>query len=130
MKETAPSRINAKVVLCKCPKNKRVYGMRIEQQGNDWVRTWAFKVDEERAKHEGFDTESTRGTMRPTPDYPGCPYCGGMGLAQCSCGKVFCWSGGGGTETHSEMKRATCPWCGQSGEYFVTEKINLQGGDL
>jgi hypothetical protein len=120
MKETPPKRIKAKVVLCKCPRNKRLYGMRVEERGGDWVRTWSFKVDETAAKREGFDTETTRGTMHPTPDYPGCPYCGGMTLNQCTCGKIFC----------GKMGEATCPWCGATGIYSQVDKLSVQGGDL
>ncbi|MDR1149041.1 MAG: hypothetical protein LBK66_10460 [Spirochaetaceae bacterium] len=120
MKEKQSNRINAKVVLCKCPKNKRVYGMRLEEQGGDWVRTWAFKLDEAAAKREGFDTETTRGTMRPTLDYPGCPYCGGTSLNQCKCGKIFCGKAG----------EATCPWCGTTSTYSPVDRLSVQGGGL
>ncbi|MDR0749788.1 MAG: hypothetical protein LBF62_09490 [Tannerellaceae bacterium] len=60
--------------------------------------------------------------MWPTPEYPGCPYCGSYNLAQCACGKVFCNSG--------ESSHKTCPWCGQTGEYHKVDKINIQGGSL
>jgi hypothetical protein len=128
MKETHEKRLNAKVVLCKCPKNhdgekaSRLFGMRIEEQNRDWIRTWAFKIDAEKAHREGFDDEVTRGTMQPSSDYPGCPYCGTMGIAQCECGKIFCATTGKTT--------LTCPWCGQTGEYHSVDKINVQGGDL
>jgi hypothetical protein len=110
----------AKVVLAKCSKSKGVFGMRIEERQHDWVRTWAFKIDEGKAKREGFDTERTSGTMQPAPEYPGCPYCGEVAMAQCSCGEVFCWSGEGST--------ATCPWCEKTGEYHTVETLHLQGG--
>jgi hypothetical protein len=115
-------KIEANVVLCKCPKTRDVFGMRLEKRGGDWLRTWAFKVDEQRARREGFDTETTSGTMTPTPEYRGCPYCGTTGLAQCPCGKVFCWSG--------ETRRLTCPWCGQTGDYQDAERLDVQGGGM
>jgi hypothetical protein len=113
-------KVKAKVVLCKCPKTKGVFGMRLEERGGDWVRTWAFKIDEAQARREGFNNEATRGTMTPTPEYPGCPYCGLKPLIQCGCGKVFCWNGHG--------SKATCPWCGRTGKLGYAEEINVQGG--
>jgi len=72
MKETTKKHVNAKVVLCKCSQKhggespSNLFGIRIEEQDGDWVRTWAFKIDEDRAKREGFDETQTRGTMHPS----------------------------------------------------------------
>jgi hypothetical protein len=120
MKETP--KIKANVTLCKCPSSKNIFGIRIEERGNDWVRTWAFKINESKAKREGFDNTKMIGTMQPTSEYPGCPYCGAVDIALCSCGKIFCWSG--------ETDRATCPWCGQRGDYHTVDSINFEGGGL
>jgi hypothetical protein len=114
--------MNANVVLCKCPHSKGIFGIRIEQQETDWVRTWAFKINEAKAKKEGFEKTKTTGSMTPTPEYPGCPYCGSMNLAQCSCGKLFCWS--------SESTKAVCPWCGQTAEYQTVKTIDVEGRGL
>jgi hypothetical protein len=112
---------NAKVVLCKCPETKKTFGIRIEERGTDWVRTWAFKIDEDKAKREGFDTTKSSGTMHSLEEYPGCPYCGTYSLAQCSCGRIFCWS-------KKTTGQTICPWCGQTGEYRTAEKLDVQGG--
>ncbi|MDR1895297.1 MAG: hypothetical protein LBR10_00720 [Prevotellaceae bacterium] len=128
MKEKFRKRLNAKVVLCKCPnhhkdeKDSRLFGIRIEEQDSDWIRTWAFKTDLEKAHREGFDSEVTSGAMQPSSDYPGCPYCGTMNIAQCICGNIFCGTPGKTT--------LTCPWCGQTGEYQNVSKINVRGGNL
>jgi hypothetical protein len=112
--------LNAKVIMAKCPKNQKYFGMRIEQRGNDWVRTWAFSIDEQKAKHEGYDSNKVTGSMNTVDDYRGCPHCGSMGFVQCSCGKISCWS--------SEVSRFTCPWCGQSGEVTAAESFDVSGG--
>jgi hypothetical protein len=112
--------LNATVVLGKCPKTKQLYGMRVEQRGKDWVRTWAFPVDEQKAKHEGFEANKVTGSMNAVDDYPGCPHCGTSGFVLCSCGKISCWS--------NEETKFTCPWCGQSGEVTAAESFDVKGG--
>jgi hypothetical protein len=134
MKETG-SPIHAKVVLCRCSearKEANLFGLRIEERGGDWLRTWAFKVDEGKAKREGFDTERTTGSINPADNYPGCPYCSGMAIAQCGCGKLFCIHGEltRDEQTGQTVMKATCPWCGQQGIFFVTDKLNVQGGGM
>jgi hypothetical protein len=114
--------MKAKVVLGKCPRSKGLYGMRIEERNNDWIRTWAFKITESKARNEGYESEKISGSMQPTPEYPGCPYCGSMTVAPCRCGKLFCfpeWNGVSGT--------AVCPWCGRKGEFIAAEKIVVEG---
>ena len=124
------SKIQAKVILAKCSsalsKSDNLFGMRIQKFGSDWKRTWAFKIDAERAHNEGYDKEKTNGTFEPTPEYPGCPYCHSSSLAQCSCGKSFCY------KTESKIKSSvitlTCPWCGQTSTYQMVDRLDLQGG--
>jgi transcription elongation factor Elf1 len=96
--------------------------MRIEERNNDWVRTWAFKISEQKAKHEGYESTKKTGSMKPTNEYPGCPYCGSMDIAQCSCDRLFCW--------HSETSLAVCPWCGQKDEYHTVKSIEVEGNGL
>jgi hypothetical protein len=129
MKEN-PSKENqgreAKVVLCRCPRtdaretSARTFGARIEKLRGDWLRTWAFKIDDDAARREGFDKVTVRGTLTPTGNYPGCPYCGTSNVAQCPCGRLFCWTGEGGL--------LTCPWCGLKGEYSSVETLNVRSG--
>lgn len=128
--EKSISKIQAKVILAKCPyaysKSDNLFGMRIQKFGLDWKRTWAFKIDAERAHNEGYDKERSHGTFDPTAEYPGCPYCKTINLAQCACGKSFCFKTEG--ESCSRMMRLTCPWCGHAGEYNAVETLDLQGG--
>ncbi|WP_288303566.1 hypothetical protein [uncultured Treponema sp.] len=74
------NKMQAKVILGRCPyapsKSENLFGMRIQKMGSDWVRTWAFKIDSERAHNEGYDRETTQGSFVPASEYPGCPYCG------------------------------------------------------
>jgi len=113
--------LTATVVLARCTKSKKLYGMRVEKRGNDWVRTWAFPIDEQKAKHEGFEANKVSGSMNAVDDYPGCPYCGQSGFVQCGgCDKISCWS--------NESNKFTCPWCGNSGEVQKAENFNVKGG--
>jgi DNA-directed RNA polymerase subunit RPC12/RpoP len=117
--------MNAKIAVCKCPSNMRIFGIRLEEREGDWVRTWAFKIDEEKSKREGFDETILTGTLNPVDEYPGCPYCGAMPFAQCSCGKIFCakdWTG--------KTMNLTCPWCGQTALYTPVDKTHIKGGGL
>jgi len=122
--------MKASVTLAKCPRSKGLYGMRIEEVENDWVRTWAFKISEQKAKHEGYEETKKTGSLRPLPEYPGCPYCGSMIVAQCNCGKLFCWRGEYKANA-SSVGRAVCPWCGQEGEYnTLNPTIEVEGKGL
>jgi hypothetical protein len=96
--------------------------MRTEKRGNDWVRTWAFPIDEHNAKNEGFAANKVSGSMNSVDDYPGCPHCKANGFVHCNCGKISCWSG------NSESKKHTCPWCGESYEVNIAENFDLKGG--
>jgi len=114
--------MNAKVVLCKCPQTKGLYGVRIEERNNDWLRTWAFKISEKKAKNEKYENSKISGSLHSISEYPGCPYCSGMGIAQCSCGKLFCW--------RSEVNSAVCPWCEQKSDYRTVNSIEFDGSGL
>lgn len=53
--------------------------------------TWAFSIDERRAKNEGFDKAIVNVDCCATEEYPGCPTCETIGYVQCvSCGKLTC----------------------------------------
>ena len=125
-----PVKIQAKVILAKCPyaysKSNNLFGMRIQKFGSDWKRTWSFKIDIERAHSEGYDKECSRGAFAPTAEYPGCPYCGTANLALCACGKSFCFKAE--VERMGKITQLTCPWCGQIGEYHDTEVLELSSG--
>lgn len=123
------NKMQAKVILGRCPyapsKSDNLFGMRIQKMGSDWVRTWAFKIDSERAHNEGYDRETIQGSFVPASEYPGCPYCGSDNLALCTCGKTFCFKQ---PEFQTKTIRLTCPWCGQVGMYNAAETLQVQGG--
>ena len=110
----------ANVILAKCSVHSGTFGIRVEKRENDWVSTWAFPIDESRAKREGFDKTKVTGSFRAVEGYPGCPYCGTAALVQCGCGKMFCYKESG-TSAKSERKAENslrCPWCN-----LVTKEI-------
>ena len=125
-----PSKIQARVILAKCPYAKggggNLFGMRIQKFGSEWKRTWAFKIDAAKARHEGYDTE-TASVSGDTEEYPGCPYCGTMGLVSCSCGGCFCDKTEVKKSNHKKYK-VTCPWCGETNEVVFVDALNLRGG--
>jgi transcription elongation factor Elf1 len=114
--------LNAKVIMARCSKNQKCFGIRIEQRENDWVRTWAFPIDEQKAKHEGYDANKVTGSMNAVDNYPGCPHCGSSGFVQCSCGKIGCWIGAEGTTKY------TCPWCKKESEVQIADRFDVSGG--
>jgi transcription elongation factor Elf1 len=83
------------------------------------VRTWAFPINDRKAKHEGFDANTVTGSMDSDDEYPGCPHCGSMGFVQCGCGKIGCNDG---------SDYYTCPWCGDSGELESADSFDVSGG--
>jgi hypothetical protein len=116
--------LNATVVLARCSKTKNCFGIRVEQRGKEWVRTWAFPIDERKAKREGFDANKVNLSGQDDA-YPGCPYCKDRGFAKCSCDKIGCL---GGLQKKGELMEYPCPWCGQTGKMEFAESINVSGG--
>ncbi|MDR1604411.1 MAG: hypothetical protein LBS10_06430 [Gracilibacteraceae bacterium] len=117
----------ASVILAKCSVHNRTFGIRVEKRGNDWVSTWAFPIDESKAKREGFDKTKITVSFVPADDYPGCPYCGSNDLIQCGCGRIICRREGMTFGNHSFR----CPWCGvviqeiQEAESFTVKTNNF-----
>lgn len=117
--------MEASVILAKCPnRGGRLFGMRIQKmQDGDWWRTWAFPIDEQRAKGEGYDVREARGSLNALASYPGCPYCKARGFVQCGrCHKIICWN---------NEEQMTCPWCGNHMASIVTaDSFDVSGGDV
>ena len=113
----------AHIVLARCPQcNRRLYGIRVEKQPDHWALTWAFPIDESKAKSEGYDETVLNGTFHPSPDYNGCPFCGTKTFLHCPlCSKSTCYHG----ESY-----ATCAWCGLSGETKTQNNMSLKGGSM
>ncbi len=117
--------MEAVVILEKCSKNRRAFGVRTQKmEDGDWWRTWAFPIDENRARSEGYDLTPIQGNLYRLEEYPGCPYCGAYNFVQCGrCHKISCWNG---------EKALTCPWCENHMTNIITatDKFELSGGDL
>lgn len=116
--------MEATVILQRCGKSGRTFGVRCEKmQDGEWHRTWAFPIDENRARHEGYDKTEIKSHLPATDDYPGCPYCGCQGaFYDYNCGKISCYYG---------EKVFTCPWCSNTyNAVTTTEKMSLSGGDV
>jgi hypothetical protein len=47
--------LNAKIILSRCSGTGNLFGVQVEQREGLWFRTWAFIIDEKRAKNEKFD---------------------------------------------------------------------------
>jgi hypothetical protein len=114
--------INAQVVLSRCQKSGKLYGIRVEERNGDWVQTWAFKIDENKAKHEKFDSNRITGSMKEDPGFPGCPYCGKRAFFVCSCGKLNCHPGERGEDS------GDCRWCGKTVSLKTAESFDIDGG--
>ena len=100
--------LNAKIIIARCAKTKQAFGIRVEERENDWIRTWAFPIDEKKASKEGFDTNTISGTLQTDPEYPGCPFCGSEAFIVCSCGKIGC---NGDLEYKGVSAYYKCPFC-------------------
>lgn len=119
--------LEATVVLSKCSKTKKVYGIRMEHKKDRvWHCTWAFPVSQAIAKEEGYGTTKISGHVQLDPEYPGCPYCNATGWVSCgACGKLTCWNG--------RTRHFTCAWCGNTGELSSgggSSRFDLTGGEF
>jgi predicted RNA-binding Zn-ribbon protein involved in translation (DUF1610 family) len=103
--------LNAKVILSRCSKTNKCFGIRVEQRGRDWVQTWAFPIDERKAKREGYGDTGTVTLSGEGDNYPGCPHCGSESIAQCVCKKTGCDYS---AHFNGDIGNYTCPWCGNT----------------
>ncbi len=96
----------AVIVLCKCAKRYKTFGIRAEKTGRDhWDFTWAFPIKDETAHREGYDRTTVGGDIDFTEEYPGCPYCGNYGFVLCPrCNKISCG--------YESDRIQPCEWCG------------------
>ena len=116
--------MEAAILLAKCSSNKKMFGIRIEKNAyeDSWVETWAFPIDERRAKAEGYTGTQIDAGLFTGESYPGCPYCGSNGLVFCDlCHKPTCWKG---------EKKLTCQWCGNLMDNISpAERFQFSTGD-
>ena len=119
--------LNAKVVMSKCSRVKRAFGIRIEQRGRVWIGTWAFPLDERKAAREGFSAKGSASLSAFDDGYPGCPHCKDGSITQCACGKTSC---GGGSFNRGNHTVQPCPWCGETLQVNFVDEIDVSGGSL
>ena len=114
--------MDAKVLIFRCTRGKQPYGVRVQRmEDGDWWRTWAFKINFQVARDEGYDRNQIQGNLYATDEFPGCPHCGTHGFVQCGvCKKVTCWT---------DETRMECSWCGVMMEGIVaaTDKFTVTG---
>ncbi len=107
-------------IMAVCPEAKKYYGVTVDfLRRGAYKFVWAFKIDKEKAKREGYDAQHVHGSVELDAQYPGCPYCKSKQFLFCSCGAVMCWHG---------QKVVTCPSCGQTGEVSSVSSVDLHGG--
>lgn len=113
---------NVVIVVGRCCRQRLLYGMRLERQGDrQWMATWAFPLQERTATREHYDQTRIEGSFAILPTYPGCPHCQSRSFFRCgSCQRVSCWDG--------ERRSVTCPWCSVSGELSSGAIQSLEAG--
>ena len=111
-------------VMAVCPEAKKYYGITVDYlRKNAYKFVWAFKIDKDKAKREGYASQRVHGSVELDAEYPGCPYCRTKDFVVCNCGKLNCHNGNG---THF-----TCNWCGLSGTLGSYDGAGFgSGGDI
>ncbi len=113
---------NATIVMAVCQRSKKPFAIRAEKIQKDWHFTWAFSIDEKRAKREGYDSTTIKGNIVLDNEYPGCPHCKNSYFVVCgNCNKIGCYNGKDSTYK--------CPECDNKGELTYTDEFdNIKGG--
>lgn len=107
-------------IMATCPKQNKHYGITVDYlRPNAFKFVWAFKIDRDKAKREGYDSRQVQGSIDLDSEYPGCPYCKSRQNVFCSCGAVLCWNG---------ESVINCPVCGQRGEVSMVDSVSMRGG--
>ena len=101
-------RKTARIVLSRCMKTGRDFGIRFEKSGSGmWIATWSFKIPASQKGKSEYNGkgDTLSGELKFPENYPGCPHCkGGVTVLCPGCGKLFC---------HDIEKgiNSKCPWC-------------------
>lgn len=105
--------------MAMCPQHRGLFGITVDEIcHNQYSFVWSFKLDERRAKSEGFEQQSVNGSVVMEPDFPGCPYCGAKTFVFCGkCGAISCYDG------HGTSK---CPKCGFVSRVEVADSFNIK----
>lgn len=118
-------KVVATVILSKCCKTHKTYGIRTEKKDDGkWHLTWSFKIDDEKAKKEGYQNTKVFGDIIVDETYHGCPYCGTMlGTICIKCGMLTCRG--------EHDTKFSCGWCGTKGELGeLPDEFELKGGEM
>ena len=111
------------VVMATCQQTKRLFGITVQKEGKNYVFAWAFKMNAETAKREGFERNKVSGNIFMAKEYPGCPHCGALSWFQCGvCSHFVCMP--------YDQEVVRCPECGNQGEVVIADSFDLNGGDL
>ena len=71
-----------------CPEAKKYYGITVDcLRNNAYKFVWAFKIDKDRAKREGYDSQSVAEGVELDAEYPGGSYCKSNTLFSASVGQ-------------------------------------------
>ena len=83
---------DAFAIIAQCPEaGNKCFGITVDSLGiNKFKFVWAFKIDKDKAKREGYDIKKVHGSVELDEDYPGCPYCHSKKFLFCSCGTILC----------------------------------------
>ncbi len=112
----------AQVVLARCPKEHKTYGIRMEKKSGKWHLTWAFPINNTKAESEGYQKFQLSGEFQTDNNYNGCPFCRTRQFLLCDkCGKLTCY--------HNES-HVTCAWCGNTGNAEIRNEFTLNGGEM
>lgn len=117
--------IEATIVLARCKKTGKLYGNRVEKKSDGkWHFTWSFKINEENAKKERFESTIINGEVVLDSEYKGCPHCGTRGWFTCgNCGRLTC------NDTNTGV--VSCKWCGNTGELEQgASEFSISGGEI
>ena len=112
--------MNIAIITAKCNATRKLYGIRIEQNGNfiDCTDSFPLASSHADAKYPEFNFH---GELRLTSDFEGCPHCHQIGFIKCgTCGKISCWD--------SITKKVTCPWCGVVVDIDMESRIDSVNG--
>lgn len=107
-------------IMAMCEEAKKPFGITVNPHNGCYAFTWAFKINPDQAKREGYDKTYVRGAVMYDPEFNGCPYCGSKQFYICNhCKKVVCFHG---------QEYVICPNCSNSSSLRPTEAVDLEGG--
>ncbi len=114
---------NAFVVMGMCSRTRQPFGITVDPVERNQLRlVWAFKINADKARREGYDKTKMKGAIEYGPEFPGCPYCESTQFYVChKCDTIVCYHG---------EEQVTCPKCGVTAGLIESEQIELTGGGL